>query len=157
MATGMQYIHSKGIVHRDMNPCNILISKTLPVCLMISDFGISTPIDHDGTFPMNACGAQSWMAPEVLEILSDNLSARGTVKCDIWALGCLFFYFLTKGKHPYGNDGGSFVIQANVFYGSPFVLDGTVFCLFCDREPLSSYHYVFFQIPLVTFLNFPVN
>jgi len=99
--------------------------------MLISDFGLCKRLEVDQTsFMPTACGAMAagtvgWRAPEILrgEVRLDDSdasqSSRGSVATlngssstkpmkltkavDIFALGCLFYYCLTGGSHPYGD------------------------------------------------------
>ena len=95
LATGLEYLHSKRIVHGNLKPQNILVSTGQ--CL---------------TFKLSADVGQSlsvWMAPELLKTVhydprQQMTSKRNdTVASDVWSLGCLFFYFLRDGRHPFGD------------------------------------------------------
>ncbi|XP_046653942.1 serine/threonine-protein kinase/endoribonuclease ire-1-like [Daphnia pulicaria] len=49
LATGLEHIHSMNIIHRDIKPGNILISKTNPVVMKWADFGLSKPTNSRGS------------------------------------------------------------------------------------------------------------
>lgn len=109
MATGLQYIHSKELIHRDVKPGNILISAENPAVIKFADFGLAKYVlnrKDEVTWTMRQ-GTEGWMAPEV-EIKSQNPSREEKVKAgqksDIFALGCVFFFFLVPGIHPFGNN-----------------------------------------------------
>ncbi len=123
IAIGLDYIHSRNLVHRDIKPDNILISTTTPVQMKVSDFGYCKKVSPQGTFTQSGTkGTLNWMAPEVLENLdvsSDDLP-RGTIESDTFAAGCVFFYLLTRGSHPFGTT--SFVL-ANICTGNPVTLN----------------------------------
>ncbi|EKM57175.1 uncharacterized protein PHACADRAFT_254759 [Phanerochaete carnosa HHB-10118-sp] len=98
--------------------------------MLISDFGLCKKLEVDQTsfLPTAAAGTVGWRAPEVLrrEVRIDDSagdesqSSRGSVgsssdnsalsgkptrltkSVDIFALGCLFYYVLTMGGHPFG-------------------------------------------------------
>lgn len=98
--------------------------------MLISDFGLCKKLEVDQTsfLPTAAAGTVGWRAPEVLrrEVRIDDLageesqSSRGSIgnssdnsslsgkatrltkSVDIFALGCLFYYVLTNGGHPFG-------------------------------------------------------
>ena len=106
IACGVAYIHSKKLVHRDIKPENILISLTDPVMMKISDFGLSKSVNSRGTFSVSGIrGTFDWMAPEFLAKANssdeEEIAQRGSVKSDVFSTGCVFFYFVTKGIHPF--------------------------------------------------------
>ena len=107
---GLTYIHSMNFVHRDIKPANILISSTNPVVIKISDFGLSKPTSDRGTHTNSSGfrGTYNWAAPECLppENSMENTNTemiRGTNKSDIFSAGCVFFYYVTRGIHPFGD------------------------------------------------------
>ena len=110
MADGVHHIHSKNLVHRDIKPSNILISLCSPsgqVCLKISDFGLSKPTSVSGNFSLSGVkGTSCYMAPELLGLTENEETlnkVRGNIASDVFGLGCVFFYYLTKGTHPFGD------------------------------------------------------
>ncbi len=62
-------------------------------------------------------GSMSWMAPELLKERNQGRNnpghkARGTVKSDVFAEGCVFGYFLSDGIHPFGD--ADYEIPSNI-------------------------------------------
>jgi len=123
IANGLGYIHSQNLVHRDVKPDNILISMTTPVRMKLSDFGLVKKTSSRGTFTQQSGlkGTPNWMAPEILELMDDTITElpHGTIQSDTFAAGCVFFYFLTRGKHPFGR---SIQILGNIVDQNPIEL-----------------------------------
>jgi serine/threonine protein kinase len=125
LANGLEYIHSMGIFHRDIKPENILISLTKPVQMKWSGFGISRPVNENGSCSLSGIkGTAVWISPEVMSMVeSDNcVLGRGSVKSDIFSAGCVFIFFLSRGKHPFGDQ--SIIIPANILKGNPASVKG---------------------------------
>ena len=118
LASGLEYIHSKGILCRGVKPQNVLISLTKPVQMKYCDFRLSKSVNIRGTlFSLSERKeTQNWMSPEELKLLSEKKIQRGSVKSDIFSAGCLFIYFLLRGKHPFGN---GVQIQENILKNNP--------------------------------------
>ena len=109
-------------MHRDVKPDNILISATQPVQMKLSDFGFCKKVSPQGTFSQSGLkGTLNWMAPEMLEIMNNALDElpHGSTQSDTFAAGCVFFYFATRGSHPFGN---SIFVVANILNNNPIVL-----------------------------------
>ncbi|XP_045030946.1 uncharacterized protein LOC116921395 isoform X2 [Daphnia magna] len=118
IANGLHYIHSRDLVHRDIKPENILISMKTPVQMKISDLSFVKKT-RQGIFSQSESrGTLRWMAPEILKV-NNNKPAElpdGTIKSDTFSSGCVFFYFLTRGKHPFGNKD---TFKDNILKGNP--------------------------------------
>jgi serine/threonine protein kinase len=122
MARGLAYIHFKKLFHRDVKPENILISlpdESGAVQLKISDFGLCKPTSENGTCSASGIkGTPVYTAPEVLSLGGRPLDgARMSYSSDVFSLGCTFFYFLTKGTHPFGSQ--TIKIPNNIVNGRP--------------------------------------
>ncbi|RDW45281.1 MAP kinase [Yarrowia lipolytica] len=89
---GLDYLHSRNIIHRDIKGANVLVDNKGNV--KISDFGISKKIEASSSNRQSLQGSVYWMAPEVVKQTSY------TLKADIWSLGCLIVEMLT-GSHPF--------------------------------------------------------
>ncbi|RMY68133.1 hypothetical protein D0863_07324 [Hortaea werneckii] len=113
---GLAYLHSEGILHRDMKADNILLD--LDGTCKISDFGISkrsaNPYNNDITNSMQ--GSVFWMAPEVIRAQSQALNvppgsldataamSQGySAKVDIWSLGCVVLEMFA-GRRPWSKE-----------------------------------------------------
>lgn len=99
VATGIEFLHSLGVVHCDIKPRNILLTADNQV--KVSDMGLSKKLEEEETsftFSTNApSGDGGWAPSEVL------LCKRKTMKVDIFAMGVLNYFVLSKGSHPFGN------------------------------------------------------
>ena len=89
---GLCYLHTQGIVHRDIKGDNILTTKEGLVKL--ADFGVAIKLS-DTVKSMSIVGTPYWMAPEVVE-----QTGPCTPACDIWSLGCTVIELVT-GAPPY--------------------------------------------------------
>ncbi|XP_076010467.1 serine/threonine-protein kinase ULK1a [Genypterus blacodes] len=100
IAQAMKILQSKGILHRDLKPQNILLchpegrrSSPNNTCIKIADFGFARHLQTN-TMAATLCGSPMYMAPEV--IMSQSYDA----KADLWSIGTIVFQCLT-GKAPF--------------------------------------------------------
>jgi serine/threonine protein kinase len=89
---GLAYLHTQGVIHRDIKGANILSTKQGLVKL--ADFGVATKL-NDSRKSDSVVGTPYWMAPEIIEMKGGQSPA-----CDIWSVGCTVIELLT-GKPPY--------------------------------------------------------
>ena len=90
----LKYAHSKDIVHRDIKPGNLLISKRGEIKL--ADFGIASDAEGDGITQTGvALGTPAYMPPEQFED-----SSKVDCRADIYALGIMLYEMVT-GTKPY--------------------------------------------------------
>ena len=92
--------------------------STLPVLLKLGDFGLTSDIQES---------LSVWTAPETIGIMDDmqrlgsSSIQSATTQSDIWSLGCVLFFFLQHGRHPFGDRN----IIKNIVEGNPNLLRGT--------------------------------
>ena len=89
---GLQYIHKKKIVHRDIKLDNVLIDLTNTV--KICDFGVCR-ILQPGDVMYEHCGTPAYIAPEIFK----DEGYEG-FSCDIWSAGVTLYYMLA-GVQPF--------------------------------------------------------
>jgi calcium-dependent protein kinase len=112
MLCSVRYIHSKGIIHRDLKLENFLFSSTEPDSeLKMIDFGLSKHFKF-GEVQHEAVGTPYTVAPEVIRGSYDE-------RCDVWALGVITFLLLS-GDPPFGGCGGPeplLTVRENIING----------------------------------------
>ena len=92
---GIRYIHSRGIVHRDIKLENILLD--LNNIIKICDFGVGKLIKPN-TILKNQCGTPVYMAPEILK----GNGYKG-FPVDVWSAG-VALYIMLSGTLPFNKD-----------------------------------------------------
>ncbi len=85
---GVGYAHQKGIIHLDLKPGNILLSKSGAPRVM--DFGISEMMGSDHGTGQNLRGTRRYMSPEHFSKIPIGPGS------DVFALGLIFFEMLTR-------------------------------------------------------------
>uniref|UniRef100_A0A1D1XXR5 Serine/threonine-protein kinase CTR1 n=1 Tax=Anthurium amnicola TaxID=1678845 RepID=A0A1D1XXR5_9ARAE len=98
-AFGMEYLHSKDIVHFDLKCDNLLVNmrdSQRPIC-KVGDFGLSR-IKRNTLVSGGVRGTLPWMAPELL----NGSSSRVSEKVDVFSFGIALWEILT-GEEPYAN------------------------------------------------------
>ncbi|CAK9298879.1 unnamed protein product [Gordionus sp. m RMFG-2023] len=133
MLSGLSHLHSHNIVHRDLKPSNILITfsdSQNRIRAVISDFGISANFSSASGSNSWAStsgaggGTLGWNAPEILRKMGDSDGKTNDYSSDLFSAGCVMFYVITRGCHPFGGT-DPFERQINILSGK------------CDLKQLS--------------------
>ncbi len=88
----IQFLHNRGIVHRDIKLENILLQPTAPFGILepkLIDFGLSAVVTTDEWLLEN-CGSLAFCSPEIVSNHPHSLST------DVWSLGIVLYTMLTK-------------------------------------------------------------
>ncbi|KAM8704363.1 hypothetical protein ACLKA7_008897 [Drosophila subpalustris] len=113
IASGLDFLHKKGIAHRDLKPENILCVKTDSLCpIKICDFDLgsgikfTTDISSPAATPqlLTPVGSAEFMAPEVVDLFVGD-SNYYDKRCDLWSLG-IIAYILLCGYPPFSGNCG---------------------------------------------------
>jgi serine/threonine-protein kinase len=93
----LNFSHTHGIIHRDVKPANIMISKSGAVKVM--DFGIARALadSHSVTQTAAVIGTAQYLSPE--QARGESVDARS----DVYSLGCVLYEILT-GEPPFVGD-----------------------------------------------------
>ena len=89
---GVEYLHNKNIVHRDMKPENLLLNQNN--IIKIIDFGLSNYYD-DGNLLSTLCGSPFYSSPELI-----NGQKYDGFSVDIWSIG-ISLYAMIYGYLPF--------------------------------------------------------
>jgi serine/threonine protein kinase len=100
IARGIEHAHAAGVLHLDLKPSNVWLSRN--GCVKLLDFGIDGELDHEllneESTTSFICGTPAYMAPEQWRLL------RPDARADVWALGVILYELLT-GNMPFAKSG----------------------------------------------------
>ncbi|MGE0711833.1 MAG: serine/threonine protein kinase [Planctomycetota bacterium] len=101
ISRGLHYAHEQGLIHRDVKPANIVITRKLEPFLV--DFGVAKQLKDKTTMSLTSegevLGSLAYMAPEYVARGKPALDRR----CDVYGLGVVLYETLTQGLLPYGD------------------------------------------------------
>ncbi|XP_064374909.1 RAF proto-oncogene serine/threonine-protein kinase isoform X2 [Dromaius novaehollandiae] len=116
-AQGMDYLHAKNIIHRDMKSNNIFLHEGLTV--KIGDFGLATVKSRwSGSQQVEQpTGSVLWMAPEVIRMQDSN---PFSFQSDVYSYGIVLYELMT-GELPYShiNNRDQIIFMVGRGYASP--------------------------------------
>ncbi|KAM4705563.1 mitogen-activated protein kinase kinase kinase 8 [Rhinophrynus dorsalis] len=90
---GLEFLHSKNVIHHDIKPSNIVFMSTKAVLV---DFGLSIQMTGDVYYPKDLRGTELYMSPEVV------LCRGHSTKADIYSMGATIIHMQT-GSPPWVN------------------------------------------------------
>ena len=103
VAAALRFLHSRGIIYRDLKAANVLLWTLDPDSLChckVADFGIATHLPPIGARGLQ--GTQGFVAPEVLHISKQKQHSVYDHRADIFSFGMFLYQIITR-RHPYHN------------------------------------------------------
>ncbi len=105
LCRALGYVHSQGLVHRDVKPSNILLESRGR--LLLTDFGVACAADEDPPSGGALIGTAAYAAPE--QIAGRRVDGRA----DQYGLGCTLYYLLT-GRRPFEETDTAALLHAHL-------------------------------------------
>ena len=107
LVDALSYIHSKGLIHADLKPENLMVDEK-NFKLKVVDFGNTVFVgEPEESLPSMTSGTTAYMPPEILDSKQhhrSHLSEHLTPAMDMYAVGIILYICLT-GTHPFDPNG----------------------------------------------------
>ena len=110
IAKALEHAHSRGIVHRDIKPHNVMVLKNGSV--KVTDFGIARMMSKGNTLTKEALGSVHYISPEQAK------GGRVDTRSDIYSLGVVM-YEMMAGRPPYDGESPVSVAIQHINGGAP--------------------------------------
>ena len=110
IAKALEHAHSRGIVHRDIKPHNVMVLKNGSV--KVTDFGIARMMSQGNTLTKEALGSVHYISPEQAK------GGRVDNRSDIYSLGVVMYEMMT-GRPPFDGDSPVSVAIQHINGGAP--------------------------------------
>ncbi len=110
IAKALEHAHSRGIVHRDIKPHNVMVLKNGSV--KVTDFGIARIMSASNTLTKEALGSVHYISPEQAK------GGRVDNRSDIYSLGVVMYEMMT-GRAPYDGESPVAVAIQHINGGAP--------------------------------------
>ena len=110
IAKALEHAHSRGLVHRDIKPHNVMVLKNGSV--KVADFGIARLMENEATMTKEALGSVHYISPEQAK------GGRVDNRSDLYSLGVVMYEMIT-GKTPYDGDSPVAVALGHINGGAP--------------------------------------
>jgi len=108
LCLAVKFVHDKNILHRDIKPPNIFLTKV--GVLKLGDFGIARVLQSTQSMARTQVGTPYYSAPELCHGLSYGK------KADVWALGCVLFEMCAHEPPFYARTIGE--VTRKIMYGT---------------------------------------
>ncbi len=109
IAKALEHAHSRGIVHRDIKPHNVMVLKNGSV--KVADFGIAQIMSTSNTMTQEALGSVHYISPEQAK------GSRVDSRSDVYSLG-IVMYEMIAGRVPYDGDTPVSVVMKHINGGA---------------------------------------
>ena len=110
IAKALEHAHSRGIVHRDIKPHNVMVLKNGSV--KVTDFGIARIMSKSNTLTKEALGSVHYISPEQAK------GGRVDNRSDLYSLGVVMYEMMT-GRAPYDGESPVSVAIQHINGGAP--------------------------------------
>ena len=110
IAKALEHAHSRGIVHRDIKPHNVMVLKNGSV--KVTDFGIARIMSKGNTLTKEALGSVHYISPEQAK------GSRVDNRSDLYSLGVVMYEMMT-GRPPYDGESPVAVAIQHINGGAP--------------------------------------
>ena len=110
IAKALDHAHSRGIVHRDIKPHNVLVLKNGSV--KVADFGIAQIMSKTNTLTKEALGSVHYISPEQAK------GGRVDSRSDLYSLGVVMYEMMT-GRPPYDGESPVAIAIQHINGGAP--------------------------------------